>query len=356
MPFIAFLVSLLFFCFSHLAQAETRVTATGVAFFEPGRELVAKEKALDDAKRAALEKAIGASVTSNSLVENFQLIKDQVLSRSSGYLHDIKILKETTTSVGTYEVTIEAGTELAFLTNDLDRFQELLGWQKNPRVVVSVDPLVKPENAPSAQKAADILSEILKKHSFTVLDPSKKDVLISALRLSIHMESASRASEYQGIQLTLNEVSLGVRVIRASDGEILATASAVSSIPGENSIIIQDQAIRSCLNTAWSDIRKKLVTQWEKELFGERTLSLFIHPVSDLSKAQRITSILSADLPGITNVNLLQFSKGRAEYAVLYRGVAESLINELQLSYFQNRYFHSVVEQTNENTIVLRIK
>ena len=45
------------------------VTAKGVSFFEPGREVIAREKAIDEAKRAALEQAIGSAIESSTTVE-----------------------------------------------------------------------------------------------------------------------------------------------------------------------------------------------------------------------------------------------------------------------------------------------
>jgi len=66
-----------------LAAAET-VTVKGMSFYEPGREAVAREKALDEAKRAAIELAVGTQIEARSLVEDFQVVKDQIFSRTTG--------------------------------------------------------------------------------------------------------------------------------------------------------------------------------------------------------------------------------------------------------------------------------
>ena len=136
---IVFYVMIVFFLFPASLQAGKTVTATGLSFFESGRELIAREKALDEAKRSAVEKAMGTTIESRTAVEDFQVIKDQIMSRSAGYLKNIKILEENKTDLGTYEIKIQAEVEIPDLVDDLDRFKKILKWQKNPRISVVVE-------------------------------------------------------------------------------------------------------------------------------------------------------------------------------------------------------------------------
>lgn len=54
-----------------IVSAGEKVTATGVSFFEEGRVAIAREKALDEAKRAAIEQAVGTRIESRTVIENF---------------------------------------------------------------------------------------------------------------------------------------------------------------------------------------------------------------------------------------------------------------------------------------------
>ncbi|MBU1570750.1 MAG: hypothetical protein KKE00_09580, partial [Proteobacteria bacterium] len=120
--FFLFFVFLLFLFPSNLLAGKI-VTAKGISFFEPGRELIARDKAIDEAKRAALEQAIGATVESSTTVENFTVIKDQIMSRTAGYLKNIKIIEEKKTDMATIEVIIEADVETsAILEKHLKEF------------------------------------------------------------------------------------------------------------------------------------------------------------------------------------------------------------------------------------------
>jgi len=145
------------------ASAAETVTVTGVSFYEPGREALARDKALEDAKRMAIEQALGVHVESRTVVENFEVTRDQVLSHASGYLRDMEILREGKTELGTYEVELRAAVEIGALVADMDRFRKILGWQKNPRVAVVLPPDLDPSYRSAARRAANRLSRQLKR-------------------------------------------------------------------------------------------------------------------------------------------------------------------------------------------------
>jgi hypothetical protein len=88
--FFSYLIVFLCFSSTSLLAGQT-VTAVGLSFFESGREVIAREKALDEARRAAIEKAVGVVIEARTIVENFEVVKDQILSRATGYLNNIKI-------------------------------------------------------------------------------------------------------------------------------------------------------------------------------------------------------------------------------------------------------------------------
>src|SRR3989338_7274939 len=53
-----------------------------------------KEDAIQDALRNAVEKATGVFVYSTTDVENFQLVKDKIVTASRGYVKDYKITED----------------------------------------------------------------------------------------------------------------------------------------------------------------------------------------------------------------------------------------------------------------------
>ncbi|MBU0986020.1 MAG: hypothetical protein KKH68_02100 [Proteobacteria bacterium] len=348
---LVLMLSLLFFPAG--LQAGTVVTAKGLSFFEPGRELIAREKALDEAKRMAVEKAIGTTIESRTAVEDYQVVKDQIISRSAGYLKNIKILEENKSDLGTYEIKIEADVEIPDLVDDLDRFKKILQWQKNPRISVVIEPGLKADYLPAAQKTANQLIERLKYDGFSVFKHSTNNENQMGLLVGLSLELSTRQTKFQDLELTLNEVSLSANIYRPGDQEILATAGAVKSLPGENKLQILDKGAKFCVDDIWDKLRKDLARLWEKELYSQRDIYMIIKKIASHAEAQEIGAIFKSDVSGVVDASLIGFRKNKAEFNLKYRGWPEQLLNEIQMSYFKNKYFEPILETIQGNQIII---
>ena len=333
--------------------AGEKVTARGVSFFEEGREAIAREKALDEAKRAAIEQAVGTRIESKTVVENFQVSRDQVFSHATGYLKNLEIISEEKTELGTYEVEISAEVEIAALVNDLDRFKKILGWQKNPRVSILVDRDLDKAYVPAARKTASRLGRKLKSEGFRVFAADRADTSGMGLIVRLGIELASSQSTYQGVNLTLHEISLRTDVLRAGEGEVLATSSAVKSLPGSNKLKVMDKGAKQCVDSIWKDLRRQLTRLWEKELYSQRQIDLVVKNLTSHAEAEEVGAILKSDASGMVDVQLLNFKKKKAEFSIQYNGWPEHLVTELQMEYFRKKYFDSTLESIRGNRIVI---
>lgn len=333
------------------------VTAKGFSFYEPGREMIAREKALDEAKRAAIEAAMGTAIESRTVVENFEVVKDQIFSRAAGYLTDLQIIEEAKTDLGTYEVTIQADVKISVLVDDLDRFRNMIQWQQNPRISIGLEPGIDPEVIPTATKTVNLLSDKLKKNGFKVFRHGQEGPeLQMGFLVALSLDMSTRQTKYQGIELTLNEVGLTSNIYRPGDGEVVATSSAVESMPGENRLQVLDKGARACVDIVWKDLRDKLLRLWEKELYSEREVFLVVKAVDSSAQAHEIAGILQSDVSGILGARVIRYAEGGAEMSVRYRGWPEQLFEEMQLSYFKSRYFDSELESMAGNKMTIRMK
>jgi hypothetical protein len=110
---------LLLLAITTLAGAEvipitTTVTARGEAAIVGGNVPAAREEALVDAQRNALEQVLGVSVRAQSAMQDFVLADDAVLSLVSGYVRNTKILSESRhDSILTLEVQCDVAKEIA---------------------------------------------------------------------------------------------------------------------------------------------------------------------------------------------------------------------------------------------------
>lgn len=320
-------------------SADEVVTVTGMSFYEAGREAIAREKALDDAKRQAIEQAVGTQVSSQTVVENFEVTRDQVMSHAAGYLRDMEILREEKSDLGTYEVELRARVEIGALVADMDRFRKVLSWQKNPRVAVTLPAGTAPDVLPAARKAAQRLGRQLRADGFQVFTATGDKTPTLGLLVVLGLEISSSTSDYQGVKLQLHEVSLTAAIERPGTEEVLATSSAVKSLPGANRLAVLDKGAAQCVTAVWKDLRRQLVRLWEQEIYSQRRIDLVVHNVRDHAQAAEMAAVLKSDVSSVVDVQMVNFSGKTAEFGLEYKGWPEHLANELQMSHFKNRYF-----------------
>ena len=73
----------------------------------------------------------------------------------------------------------------------------------------------------------------------------------------------------------------------------------------------------------------------------------------EIAEAMEIGAIFKSDVSGVVDASLIGFRKNKAEYSLKYRGWPEQLLNEIQMSYFKNKYFEPVLESIKGNQIII---
>lgn len=134
------------------AAAATEVVVDGVG---PDRDA-----ALRDAQRNAVATVVGQVVNSRTLVANYSLVSDRILTSSQGYLKTYQVVEEANDTAG-YRVRIRAVVETASIKNDVNAIKVLSAAQGNPRFVVVPDPsptadAFQPSDPVTGQAAAGI--------------------------------------------------------------------------------------------------------------------------------------------------------------------------------------------------------
>jgi len=69
-------------------QLEKEVIAEGVASVVNVDKGVARDRALSDALRNAIEQAVGSYISSQTIIENYQLLQDNIFSKAQGYIKE----------------------------------------------------------------------------------------------------------------------------------------------------------------------------------------------------------------------------------------------------------------------------
>lgn len=128
-------VFVIFFIFNLPTLASTSVVVEGVGEIISGETARARDEAINDAFRRSIEKAIGAYISSETKMENLQVIKDEIYLNSRGYVTDYEILSEEQ-GEDLYRVEIKAWVKSTPLKKDLAR---IIKTCSNPKMVVIIE-------------------------------------------------------------------------------------------------------------------------------------------------------------------------------------------------------------------------
>ncbi|MBI5903688.1 MAG: hypothetical protein HZB84_09435 [Deltaproteobacteria bacterium] len=110
------------------------IDAAGYAPFSGANAAIVRDAAIEDALRKAVEQAVGTLVSAETVVENFQVLNDNVYTKTQGYIKGYSVLNETQ-SQGLYQVTVRATVAIGGLKNDLDALGVLYARAEKPRVL-----------------------------------------------------------------------------------------------------------------------------------------------------------------------------------------------------------------------------
>lgn len=99
----------------------------------------AKDDAVEDALRNAIEQTLGTMIQSETLAQNFTVIEDNIYSKTQGYIQKYDILQQGKRDAQVYAVTVKALVKVSQLKDDLDAISTLMRRKKMPRLMVMID-------------------------------------------------------------------------------------------------------------------------------------------------------------------------------------------------------------------------
>lgn len=116
---------------------EQRVTVEGRAALGRGGVSAARDAAIRDAMRRAVEQVVGTLIDSRTLTENFVTVRDHIYAASDGYVSRYDVVSEGTEADGeTYAVRLDAVVRRGRVKDDLATYRILQVQTGRKRVMV----------------------------------------------------------------------------------------------------------------------------------------------------------------------------------------------------------------------------
>lgn len=351
-------------------EEEKKIVARGEGVIFQNDIATAKEKALDQAKRMAVEQGVGVFISSSTLVQNYQTIDDKILARSVGYLKSYTILKEKTED-GVVMVEIEAIVKTAKLGGDVKGLN-LVSRKDYPRLMLMIaEQNIGQEgfsywwgNTTSIVNMSIVentmineLSHIDGEQGFLFVDPAvlsgkiqQKDAyqvtsagispqaareianLTDAQVVVIGTAVATNAGPImEGLKMTSGQADISVRLVNTDNGEILLTASAQGTGQNIDKKRAGNQALEVATKKLVAQIKEKLATKW---VLDRAMVTIDVEGVQSYRMFDSFKQVLAHQIGGVKGVNERKMLKDKAQLDVFLDGKTSLLAKELSLKTF----------------------
>jgi hypothetical protein len=312
-----------------------------------------KDLAIADAKRNAVEKGIGTIVASQTLVNNYTIAKDQILSKSNGFVKSFEVISEKQEVDNSFTVKIRANvTEIVDqVVKDQVALDLLLSWLNRPRLMV----LVSEDNVGdlTTQVAETEMTRIFLEKNFEMVDKSQIDKIRSSEQAQKAVAGDAAAAAALGAEFGAELVIIGkakttiaegmshmlggmssaqadisARAIRTDTGVIMALAT----MHGKGVHIAKSTAGTNSLQQAGKNLSEYLlqevVKKWSQETSSTMKVQVLITGV-DFGGLKKVKDALPSAVTAIKQVSQRSFAGGVARLDLECEGNAEAIANAL---------------------------
>ncbi len=346
-------------------------TAMGQAAVLGGDKPAAREKAIEDALRHAVEMAVGTKVTSTSEVQDFQSKMDQVLTHSQGFVKRYEIVKEAMDG-DVVQVTVKASISMAELDKDLQAMGLLMARKGTPRTMV----LIAEQNigmaAPAAAWMKDkggqnaLVSADLRIAENTILDSLKnggfkqlidadiateKAVQVGGITTEINASQARKLKSLTGAEVILVgqviatsrgemadlgpgwrscTATISGRAVNTDNGDILSTGETTQNAAQLDDLTCGKEAIKKASKVFAQDMIRKIGERWSQDVSGGNEIHVTVRKVAGFKQATDFRSALAHRVRGVKGVAQRSFSGGTQELDVTLVGSTEQFATELE--------------------------
>ena len=327
-----------------LAYAQKIVQAQGTAAIQKGFVDIARDRAISDAQRRVVEQAIGVMIRNETLVENYQVISDKILSQSQGYIQSYEMISEGREG-DIYKVTIQAKVSAGQLKNDLEAIHLIIARKSKPRLMILFSEKAHKDFMAEASMVKYFLANGFKLvDSGTVKKNLEHENLqaiavdpMAAARIGkrfgaevivlCSVETSSNPFKVGDIEMYSNSATVSAKVINVDTSNIITTGSETKRLPGIKGLIqpTTEQASELLANKLMDGI----LTQWSSELTNVVEVKLFASGFQSYDELNAFKSLLTSEIRGIKEIRQRSYAQGRVELEIELQGDAQDLANNL---------------------------
>jgi len=327
---------------------DTEILVEGISAITSSQG-IARDRAIDDALRKAVEQGVGTFITSETQVRNFQLIEDNIFSNSRGYVSGYRIIDEGAEG-DLYRVVIRAQVKSGEVEDDLTAIGILLGEQGRPRVMVIVRELSESQDLENLSMSSDVFESRIMEHfrarGFPVVDEATVQRILETDQLKLILQGDDETAMLIGLQAGAEIVVAGTvghrtsrrtiagsardihsytsstRAVNANTGALMAASGFTLELPFSESAA-RDRAADS---TA-SYLENEILETWTRS----ENITEMIVTGADYARLQELRSYILENIRGVTDVVTRDLTGNRATVEIVSETSTVEVMDALAL-------------------------
>jgi hypothetical protein len=332
-------------------QTSGAVEVEGYALIVGARKDLAREAALQNAFRRAVEQVVGVAVESKTVVRDSELLNDKIFSKSKGFIKTYRVMSEKVEE-DAYRVTVLAAVSRYKLDQGLDDAGLLIKKMGKPRIaVVVMEQNVEGHAAPGGVVETYLINN-LGKRGYAMVDRQimlaagreaaaggQKDYSDSVVRAAaaggaevviIGQATARSAAALSGTSLRPVEVSVTCRAIEVDTGELLATAVSSQQALHVNPAAAGNQGLQKAAVELAENVQRQILASWTKRLSGVRTLHMTVAGIP-YTAVRRLQDALKEQIGRIEEVHDRGYRDNHLRLDLDVTGGLKDVVDELTL-------------------------
>ena len=381
-------VAVLFFDASAQEIMEAQIVRTeGLGAIVNNDTAMARDSAIEDALRKAVEQTVGTQVDSETIVQNFQLLSDQIYTRTKGYIQNYRIISEVPMD-NLYKVIIEATVSLGSLKDDLAAIGLLMIRKHKPRVMFMVaEQNIGQEymrhwwghrtSETDLSIVETVLVEEFRGKGFHVVDHAAKATNITinkayqvvdltdntAISLGNQYDAevvivgkalTKRVGRVMNTSMKSCQANITARAIRTDNGAIIASTTAHGAAVHIDDVTGGTEALKKAGVELATKIMDQIIDTWSREVGGTTLVEMTINGISSYKDFVKLKNVLQQQIRGVKGVYQRSIGAGVAKVEIDIKGDAQSLADELATKDFQD--FSIDVTVLTQNFVELTIQ
>lgn len=341
------------------AQSVMReILAEGAAAIIGGDKGIARDHALSDALRKAVEQGVGTLLKSETQVKDFQLIYDRISTKASGYVSSYRVLDEQVTG-DLYRVTVRAVVKMADLENDVSGILNLIEAQGRPRLMILIrDTREASDEASDLELASDLETMLIDRFAargFPVVDAEmvRRNLTNDQVRLILAGDDQTaaqlgmrfgaeivvagratasesrRADPYTGQTRDIYGTKLNVRAVNTASAEIMTAALITREMPFN-----RDASRRGAAEAVADKLIADILKKWQVQSI----VTQIFCTNADNTKLKVLQDGLNQNIRGLVSARLRDLTGNSGMVEVLTTTASQEVYDRLNQAFWPVKF------------------